>query len=220
MVSKKQATEETEQAPEAQGPPEPANGKAAAPARASRRGAAKVTGSEEPADEALLARLERADTLADGGSAAEAAEAYAAVAAAAPRSLRAALGHGMALAAQAKYDAAEKELRRALTLAPDAVEVHLQLGITLYRKGVYAAAATTLRRVVELDPESATAYVVLGEALNQMADSDAAIEALQEAVRLQPASRAYYAMGIAYDRKGNFDRAAEMYRLSREVANR
>ena len=39
------------------------------------------------------------------------------------------------------------------------------------------------------------------------------------AVQLSPENgKAYYAMGIAYDRKGNHDRAAEMYRLSREVA--
>ncbi|MBD0321056.1 MAG: tetratricopeptide repeat protein, partial [Gemmatimonadetes bacterium] len=51
--------------------------------------------------------------------------------------------------------------------------------------------------------------------------SDAAIEALEEVARLQPDnSRAYYAMGIAYDRKGNPERAAEMYRLSREHTNK
>ena len=72
---------------------------------------------------------------------------------------------------------------------------------------------------MEMDPDHGAAFLVLGEALNQMAESDAALEALEEAVRLVPESgKAYYAMGIAYDRKGNHDRAAEMYRLSREVA--
>ncbi len=61
--------------------------------------------------------------------------------------------------------------------------------------------------------------MVLGEALNQMAESDAAIEVLEQAARIAPENgRAYYAMGIAYDRKGNPERAAEMYRLSRDVA--
>jgi tetratricopeptide (TPR) repeat protein len=74
---------------------------------------------------------------------------------------------------------------------------------------------------VELDPDLGAAYVLLGEALNQMAESDAAIEVLEAAVRIQPeSSKAYYAMGIAYDRKGNPERAAEMYRLSREVGAR
>jgi Flp pilus assembly protein TadD len=54
-----------------------------------------------------------------------------------------------------------------------------------------------------------------------MAESDQAIEALENATRILPEnSRAYYAMGIAYDRKGKPERAAEMYRMSREVAAR
>ena len=81
---------------------------------------------------------------------ADAADAFAAVAAAQPDNLRAAAGLGAVLFAQGKYDAAEKELRRAQKLAPDSVEVHYQLGSTLYKKGVYAAAATALRRAVEL----------------------------------------------------------------------
>ena len=64
------------------------------------------------------------------------------MAAAQPDNLRAVLGLGAALSAQGKYDAAEKELRRAHKLAPDSVEVNYQLGNTLYKKGVYAAAAT------------------------------------------------------------------------------
>ena len=54
-----------------------------------------------------------------------------------------------------------------------------------------------------------------------MAESDQALEALETATRIQPEnSRAYWAMGIAYDRKGKPDRAAEMYRMSREVGGR
>ena len=94
-------------------------------------------------------------------------------------------------------------------------------GLPSTLRGNYAAAAATLRRAVDLDRDSGTAYLLLGEALNQMADSDGAIEVLEEAVRIQPENgKAYYAMGIAYDRKGKPDRAAEMYRLSREVAGR
>ena len=62
--------------------------------------------------------------------------------------------------------------------------------------------------------------MILGEALNQMADATGAGGA-GDAVRIAPEStKAYYAMGIAYDRKGNPERAAEMYRLSREVGPR
>jgi tetratricopeptide (TPR) repeat protein len=197
-------------------------GESARATRGPRRAPARAAVVDEPPlDDALLARLDRADELAAAGSPAEAAEAYSAVLAASPDYVRAVTGLGAALAAQRKFDAAEKELRRAQRLAPDSFEVHLQLGTALYKKGVYAAAATALRRAVELDGSSVAAYLILGEALNQMAESDAAIEALEEVARLQPDnSRAYYAMGIAYDRKGNPERAAEMYRLSREHTNK
>jgi tetratricopeptide (TPR) repeat protein len=208
---------------EADGEELPAGSQAeATPAvRGPRRAPARAAVAEPPLDEATLSRLERADELAAAGMHPEAAEAYAAVTAVSPDHVRALTGLGAALAAQRKFDAGEKELRRAQRLAPDSFDVHLQLGIALYKKGVYAAAATALRRAVELDDSSVAAYLTLGEALNQMAEPDAAIEALEEAVRLQPDNhRAFYAMGIAYDRKGNPDRAAEMYRLSREAQQR
>jgi tetratricopeptide (TPR) repeat protein len=163
----------------------------------------------------------RAEALMEQGSHAGAAEAYAALLAASPDDVRALLGAGAALTAVSRYDAAEKELRRALRLAPDLSDVHHQLGVVLFKRGVYAAAAVELRRAVELDPGCGPAYLVLGEALNQLAESDQALEALETATRIQPEnSRAYWAMGIAYDRKGKPDRAAEMYRMSRDVGGR
>lgn len=180
---------------------------------------APVREAAEAGPDPWLPKLERAESLAASGAWADAAEAFAPVVAAQADNLRALQGLGSALFFQGKYDAAEKELRKALKLAPDEPEVNYLLGHTLYKRGVYAAAATQLRRAVELEPEHGSAWFILGEALNQMAESDAAIEALEEAVRLVPENgKAFYAMGIAYDRKGNHDRAAEMYRLSREGA--
>ena len=73
----------------------------------------------------------------------------------------------------------------------------------------------------ELDRDHVPAAVTLGEALNHTGESEAAVEALEHAIALQPDnSRAFYALGIAYDRKGQPERAAEMYRRSREVGGR
>jgi len=131
------------------------------------------------------------------------------------------LGLGTAYLAQGQYDAAERELRKALRLAPNRMDLNYQLSMTLFRRGNYAAAANQLRRVVELDNDHASALVFLGEALNHTGEGDAAIEALERAVRLQPENgRAFYALGIAHDRKGQPERAAEMYRRSREVGGR
>ena len=48
---------------------------------------------------------------------------------------------------------------------------------------------------------------------------DEAIEMLERAVQLQPGNaRAYYTMGLLYDRKNLRQEAQQMFRKSREVA--
>ena len=75
--------------------------------------------------------------------------------------------------------------------------------------------------MIELDEDHASAHIFLGEALNHTGEGDAAIEALERAITLEPNSgKAFYALGIAYDRKGQPERAAEMYRRSREAGGR
>jgi Flp pilus assembly protein TadD len=163
---------------------------------------------------------ERAATLAAQGLLPQALDAYTEAAAEQPDDVGVLLGLGQTLVHLGQYEAAERELRRALRLAPEQLDVRYQLGLTLFKRGNYAAAASELRRTTELEP-SAAGFMVLGESLNQMGDPDGAIEALEQVARLQPENgKAFYAMGIAYDRKGQFERAAKMYRLSREVAAR
>ena len=126
---------------------------------------------------------------------------------------------GTALTAQRRFDAAERELRRALKLQPDSAAVHLGLGVISFRRGLYAQAEAELKRAVELDPESGSAYFYRGEALNQLSRVDEALEMLARAVQLQPTnSRAYYVMGILYDKKSRPQEAAAMFRKAREVA--
>lgn len=186
--------------------------------RLQENGAGEVVSPDAPAP--TTPRLARAAALAAQGHYSEAADAYTQAAAGHPEDVAVLLGLGAALVQLGRYEPAERELRRALRLAPDVPEVRLQLGLTLYKRGNYLAAAAELRRAIELNP-SAPAYLTLGEALNQMSEPDAAIQALEHAVRLQPENgKAFYAMGIAYDRKGQSDRAAEMYRLSREAGAR
>jgi Flp pilus assembly protein TadD len=54
--------------------------------------------------------------------------------------------------------------------------------------------------------------------LNQLSRVDEALEMLARAVQLQPNNtRAYYVMGILYDKKGRPQEAAAMFRKAREV---
>ncbi|CAN5293223.1 hypothetical protein BH20GEM2_BH20GEM2_11970 [soil metagenome] len=162
-------------------------------------------------------RLERADRAAAEGAYTDAADLYGQAVAQAPTSVSALLGLGSALAQLGRYEGAERELRRALKLAPEDPEVRLQLGTTLYKRGNYPDAVAELRKATELDGNAA-GYLLLGEALNQIAEPDQAIEALERGLALSPDNgRTLYALGIAYDRKNQFERAAEMYRLAREA---
>src|SRR5687767_13496378 len=127
---------------------------------------------------------------------------------------------GNALTAQRRFDAAERELRRALKLQPDSSAVHLGLGVINFRRGLYAQAEAELKRAVELDPESGNAYFYRGEALNQLSRVDEALESLARAVQLQPTNaRAYYVMGILYDKKSRPQEAAAMFRKAHEVGS-
>lgn len=163
---------------------------------------------------------EAAFRLLSAGDFRAAAELYAALSAQGVADINASLGLGSALLGLGKYEAAERELRRAHQLAPDRADVHLHLGTALYKRGVYTAAAMELRRAAELDPDCSQAFLLLGEALNQMGKPDAAIEVLERVTHTEVGSRALYALGIAYDRKGEPERASEMYRQSRELSAR
>jgi tetratricopeptide (TPR) repeat protein len=69
-----------------------------------------------------------------------------------------------------------------------------------------------------LDPESESAYYYLGEACNRLGHIDKALEALERALEIQPRNgRAWYTIGILYDRKREPERASEAYLKAREI---
>lgn len=87
------------------------------------------------------------------------------------------------------------------------------------RRGLYEHAAEELHRAIELDPEQgAGAYLYRGEALNQLGRVDDALTMLERAVEVEPRNaKAYYTMGILYDRKHMREQAEAMYRKAREL---
>lgn len=128
--------------------------------------------------------------------------------------------HANALAQVGRYDAAERELRRALRLEPAKPEVHASLGIINFRRGVYAQAEQELKRAIDLDPSHAAAYHYRGESLNQLNRVDEALSMLERAAQLDPRhARTFYVMGIVFDKKGRPQEAAAMYRMAREISH-
>jgi tetratricopeptide (TPR) repeat protein len=136
-----------------------------------------------------------------------------------PDNLDALLAVAGSFAQQSRFDAAERELRRAVRLDPNRAAAHAMLGIINFRRGLYAQAEAELKRALDLDTTSAQVYYYRGEALNQLNRVDEALDMLERAVRLDAGiSRAYYIMGILYDKKRRPKEAGEMYRKARETA--
>ncbi len=121
------------------------------------------------------------------------------------------------LASLGRYREAEEKLRRALDVDPKNADARENLGLVYFKKGLYAAAAAELRRAADLEPDRATAYLYLAEALNHMDEVDAAIEAAERSIELRASPRAYYTLGILFDRKKQPGLARRMYRKAEEL---
>lgn len=133
--------------------------------------------------------------------------------------LEATLGAASSLAALGRFDAAERELRRAARSHPSNAQVFATTGTIAFRRGQYDEAADALKRAIDLDPDNGYSYFYRGEALNQLGRVDEALEMLERATQMLPnLGRAWYVMGIVFDKKGRPQEAAAMYRRAREVA--
>lgn len=122
--------------------------------------------------------------------------------------MQASLGH---------YREAKERLEQALHADPKNADARENLGLVYFKKGLYGQAAEELRRATELDESRGSAYLYLGEALNHMDDVDGAMAALERSIELRPNARAFYALGIIYDRKKQPDLAEVMYRKAKEL---
>ena len=68
-------------------------------------------------------------------------------------------------------------------------------------------------------PDNGLAFDYRGEALNRLGRVEEAIETLERALELTPGNgRAYYTLGILFDKKSLPEKAAVMYRKSRELS--
>ncbi|NIR45129.1 MAG: tetratricopeptide repeat protein [Gemmatimonadetes bacterium] len=122
-----------------------------------------------------------------------------------------------ALASLGRYGEAEEKLAEALRSDPKEADIRENLGLVHYKRGLYAEAAEELRIAADLDPQRARALLYLGEALNRIDDLEGALTALRRSVEIQPSARAYYAMGIVYDRMNQKGAAQAMYHKAEEL---
>jgi Flp pilus assembly protein TadD len=95
------------------------------------------------------------------------------------------------------------------------------MGILQSKKGLYANAIHALKEGLALDCDPARGNYYLGICFNQLDKIEEAERAFERVVAADPRfDRAWYQLGIVWDRKGDVDRAREMYRRARQVAAR
>ena len=106
-----------------------------------------------------------------------------------------------------------------MRLDPKSGAAHLEMGILQSKKGLYGNAIGVLREALHYGCDAARGHYYLGICLNQLDRIDEAQAAFEETVAADPAfDRGWYQLGIVWDRKGDVDRAREMYRQARQVA--
>lgn len=126
---------------------------------------------------------------------------------------QAALKRGVALAKEARWEEAARELGQALARWPDLLDAHLQLGYVLLKLGEPARALAEFEYVLARNPTSPGARVGVGIAYLRLGRVDEGIQRLEEAVVLNPEPvRAHYELGRAYEGRGDLARAAQHYR--------
>jgi eukaryotic-like serine/threonine-protein kinase len=113
------------------------------------------------------------------------------------------------------YDAAVRDLRRAVELQPDFPSAHNRLGRALLLKGQEAAAVAEFRKAVEQRGGSyPTAQYNLGFALQQQGEREGAVEAYNAAVKSRDGNYpdALYQIGAIRYEQGRWQEAADAFR--------
>lgn len=117
-----------------------------------------------------------------------------------------------------RWDDAEAELRRALSLNPYRSEWHFNLGLTLEAAGRFDDAAVAFRDAHELEPEDAPSAMLVGVNHLRCGEVDKSLPWLEKAHRLDPKDASSLVYRIeAYARLGDHDQAEVMFYLAQEI---
>src|SRR5262249_50224781 len=115
------------------------------------------------------------------------------------------------------WEAAEREMRRALDLDPGAPEGHISYGHLLMALGRHDGAIREGETAEQLDPVSSKTQSALGRFLYRARKYPEALAHLERAVRLEPRSlQAYARLAHAYALTGRYDEAIAAFRKTKE----
>ncbi len=116
-----------------------------------------------------------------------------------------------------QFEAAEANLRKAISLDPKFAAPMIDLGALLMQQKRYSEAEQILRQALEADPKSVLANLNMGVTLNRQSKFADAMPYLREALRLEPGLvAAHLNLGIALVETDQFAEAeAELVRAAR-----
>jgi len=118
-----------------------------------------------------------------------------------------------------QYGQARRELERALELAPEDPSLHLEMARVAILQG---NAADAIKRLDQIDEKKVAPWrlqTLRGRALLALDQIDDARKVLSQAVKLNPApGEAYYLFGLTHEKAGDWQKAAEAYRMAYEHA--
>ncbi len=111
------------------------------------------------------------------------------------------------------FDAAERELARALELNPTSAAVRQWRALYLGMTGDFDAALGEVRRALELDPLSLTASTNAGFQFYLAQQFESEVEQHKRTLELEPDfALAHWALGLAYEQKGRHAEAIDEHR--------
>jgi len=116
------------------------------------------------------------------------------------------------------WNAADRELRRALELKPDSADAHVYYGWKLVSVGRVEEGIAESKRAAELDPLSVEVSETAGQNFYYGRHYDLAIEQLRKTLDLDPNYwLARMLLGLAYEAKGDLSRAVAECEKARDV---
>ncbi|PIQ83276.1 MAG: hypothetical protein COV75_08345 [Candidatus Omnitrophica bacterium CG11_big_fil_rev_8_21_14_0_20_63_9] len=113
------------------------------------------------------------------------------------------LDRALLLLEQSRYELAEQELRRVLTLEPNHAAAHALLALCLSHRKQYQQATEEAQRAIHQAPDASFGHYALGTVLHDRGELTDACRATIEAIRLDPYRPEYFARLAAIE----FDRA-------------
>lgn len=160
-------------------------------------------------------RLEQALAAHRSGELPRAAELYRVILEAEPTHFAAAHMLGAILLQQGAFDAAERQLRRALHIDPYAAEVLNHLGMALRQLDRLRESLGAYDRAIALRPNYAEAFCNRGNTLRLLRRFDEAVASYSRAIALRPDyADAYYNRGALFEELDLWDDAAASYEIA------